>query len=134
MQDAYVPERQFRVNLMFEIAIEQSETELKALDLGCGPGSVALRVVARCPKATVVAVDSNDILLEIGRRVSNHRHAPVEFRLADIRCSSWWDNFEDQFDAVLSATALHWPRGAVPPTGLQAHHECSSTRWLVRQL
>ncbi len=37
------------------------------LDLGCGPGSLATRLLDRIPAATVIALDADPVLLAIGQ-------------------------------------------------------------------
>jgi trans-aconitate methyltransferase len=108
MQSAYVPERLFRFDLMVETVAHEMNATLDVLDLGCGSGSLGLHVRARRPNAAVVAVDSNTVLLEMGRGASEHLNASIRYQCADLRCPTWWDGLTLRFDAVFSATALHW--------------------------
>jgi trans-aconitate methyltransferase len=81
----------------------------RVLDLGCGPGSLALRLLDRFPGLSVVAVDHDPVLLRIGSTAlgtASHRLSWVD---ADLRAPGW-DALcgGGRFDAALSTTALHW--------------------------
>ena len=82
------------------------------LDLGSGPGSLAIRLIRRMPSATVVALDADPLLLELGR--SAWRDVPgLRFADADFRTSDWSAalGLDRQPDAAVSTTALHWLSG-----------------------
>ncbi len=79
------------------------------LDLGSGPGSLAVRLLRRIPAATVIAVDADPLLLALGR--SAWRDLPgLSFADADLRSTSWPEGLglNRQPDAAVSTTALHW--------------------------
>lgn len=80
----------------------------RVLDLGCGPGSVADRVLRELPAASVVGVDADPVLLELGRRT--HGQDPrVSFLDADLTVPGWTAALPGvRYDAVTSTTALHW--------------------------
>jgi trans-aconitate methyltransferase len=63
-------------------------------------------VLERFPAASIVAVDRDASLLEVGKSILGSR---VSWRQADVRDPSWAEGLEPgTFDAVLSATAIHW--------------------------
>lgn len=74
------------------------------VDLGCGPGSLAGRLAARFPAARIIGVDSDPLLLALGRATYGDR---VEFVDADL-AGSWLSHVPDEIDAAVSTTALHW--------------------------
>ena len=76
------------------------------LDLGCGPGSIALKIAARCPQLLVVGVDRSQTMLGVARR------AAEEQRLADraffLQADAGRLGFSGgAFDFVLSNSVLH---------------------------
>ncbi|WP_030613505.1 class I SAM-dependent methyltransferase [Streptomyces sclerotialus] len=75
-------------------------------DLGCGPGSLAARLAGRLPYADVVAVDSDPLLLELGR--THHAHA-ARFVRAALGEPGWTGALAlpGPLDAAVSTTALH---------------------------
>lgn len=106
-QERYLPHREERFALMLEfIAGEVEGSKLRLLDLCCGTGSISKRALERFPGASIVAVDMDPAHLELGRRALGDR---VEWRDADLRSQDWAGDLDDgSFDAVLSATAIHW--------------------------
>ncbi|MEU9556066.1 class I SAM-dependent methyltransferase [Streptomyces fumanus] len=77
------------------------------LDLGCGPGSLAARLAVRFPDAEIVAVDTDPLLLELGRT-----HHPDAARYVDTEIGAGdWDRalgLDRPLDAAVSTTALHY--------------------------
>jgi SAM-dependent methyltransferase len=79
------------------------------LDLGCGPGSLAVRLLGRMPAATVVAIDADPLLLALGRAAYGGR-AGLRFADRDLRVPGWPAglDLDRPVDAAVSTTALHW--------------------------
>jgi trans-aconitate methyltransferase len=112
-QERYVPHREERFSLMLDVVeLRRGSGSLRVVDLCCGVGSISARTLARFPYATLVAVDFDPVLLEVGRHALGDR---VVFLDADVRKEGWAGGLEPgSFDAVLSATAIHWlPEDAI---------------------
>ncbi|GAA1985267.1 class I SAM-dependent methyltransferase [Kitasatospora viridis] len=80
----------------------------RVLDLACGTGSITERLLARLPGASSVGVDLDLALLAIAE---GHFAGDGRFTLvtADLRDPDWAAALpEGPFDAVVTATALHW--------------------------
>lgn len=105
MQNCYIPERLYRFKLMFELA-EIKSAEPNILDLGCGPGSLSFSALELFPQAKITAVDFDRLLLTMGRKVAGD--STIRFLETDMNEPSWWEAYDDHFDLVVSATALHW--------------------------
>ena len=81
----------------------------RALDLGCGTASLSERILARYPRARVIALDYDPVLLAIGRRGLGRVGGRLAWVESDLRRPGWEEALPPgQFDAVLSSTALHW--------------------------
>jgi trans-aconitate methyltransferase len=108
-QERYVPGRAERFALMGDyLARARGDGALRILDCCCGPGSLAQVMLDRFPSARVVAVDVDPWLIEMGRRTITDS-ARVQWIEADLRREEWTSSLpEAGFDAVVSATALHW--------------------------
>lgn len=106
-QECYVPEREAQVAQMLDyVEFICDVRPLRALDLCCGPGTLADRLLRRQPEAHAVALDADPWLLELGRRTTGAVDGWVE---ADVRDEHWAASMPDaSLDAVLSMTALHW--------------------------
>jgi SAM-dependent methyltransferase len=78
----------------------------RVLDLAGGTGSIALRTLARFPGADVTVLDQDPVLLAIAAASLRDRGAIVDTDLGD---PAWRAKLPGEgFDAVLTATALHW--------------------------
>jgi SAM-dependent methyltransferase len=108
MQDGYIPKRQARFRLMLGYPGLPKNARLNLLDLGCGPGSLSFCALDHFSNAHSVAVDSDPVLLKIGRGVSENLSRRIQFIRADLRKRIFWESLDRKFDLVLSATALHW--------------------------
>lgn len=88
---------------------------MTVLDLGCGPGSLAVRLLDRFPKARAVGVEVDPVMLELGRGAHRGR-AQLRFVVADLRDPGWAAglDLDGPADAAVSTTALHW----LPPADL----------------
>ena len=109
-QTAFIEFREQRVKAMLEMlaAAHPEDRPLRVLDLGCGPGSLCDAVADRFPDAEVVGLDRDPILLRLGRETNRHgeRMRLLDLDLAD---PGWIHEVgRERFDAVVSATALHW--------------------------
>jgi len=110
-QEGYMATREERFDVILDVvaAIAGTETPV-VLDLCCGPGSLAARVVDRVPGATVVALDNDPVLMLLGRRAYGDLDGRLYWAEADLRSPDWTAAVESfgPFDAVVSTTALHW--------------------------
>jgi SAM-dependent methyltransferase len=112
-QEAYMPDREDRFTALID-AVEAGagREDPLVLDLGCGPGSLAVRLLARLPRATVVGVDADPVTLALGRAA--YVDVPVlRFADVDLRVPGWADELglDRQPDVAVSTTALHWLTG-----------------------
>lgn len=109
-QTAFIQFRDFRTRCLLETICQAyggHDAELTLLDIGCGPGSLTNAVLGRFPRARVVAVDRDPVLLRLLRESSPHldRVTVVD---ADLRDPAWAELVPAECDAAISATALHW--------------------------
>ena len=115
---ALLPDREERFTALIDAVQEgTSRPDPLVLDLGAGPGSLAVRLLDRLPAATVVAVDADPLLLVLGR-VAWPDRAGLRFAEADLRQPGWSGGLglDRPVDAAVSTTALHW----LPPGALAA--------------
>jgi SAM-dependent methyltransferase len=109
-QEAYLPDREERFAAMLDAVEAASGPAPRVLDLAGGTGSITRRLLARLPEATSVVLDVDAALLAIARG-SFGVEPRVRICQADLATSGWRDQLgepDGSFDAVLTATALHW--------------------------
>jgi SAM-dependent methyltransferase len=107
-QEWYMPDREERFRIMLDMVEALVGPAPRVLDLACGTGSISARLLARLPGATSTGVDLDPALLAIaeGTFAGNDR---VSFVTADLKDPDWRTKLPyDSYDAVLTATALHW--------------------------
>ncbi|MFI0480235.1 class I SAM-dependent methyltransferase [Actinomadura sp. 9N215] len=107
-QEWYMPDREERFRVMLDTVEALAGPEPVVLDLACGTGTITDRLLKRFPKARATGVDIDPALLAIARGhfAGDDR---VELVTADLTDSSWRDALPHRsYDAVLTATALHW--------------------------
>ena len=109
-QEAYLPDREERFSAMIDAVEAACGPAPRLLDLAGGTGSITRRLLARLPRATSVVLDVDAALLTIARG-SFGDDPRVQIRSADLATPAWRDQLAEpdgSFDAVLTATALHW--------------------------
>ncbi len=109
-QEAELPDREDRFTALID-AVEEGtgRPDPLVLDLGCGPGSLSVRLLARLPQATVVGIDADPVGLALGAAAY---HGLPGLRLVDLdlRVPGWSGRLglSRPADAAVSTTALHW--------------------------
>ena len=106
-QAAFMPDREQRFGAMLDaVAATTGGAAPRLLDLAGGTGAIALRTLARFPAARVTVLDQDPVLLAIAESSLRDRGTVVD---ADLGDPGWRAKLpEEGFDAVLTATALHW--------------------------
>ncbi|OLT47830.1 hypothetical protein BJF85_14430 [Saccharomonospora sp. CUA-673] len=107
-QERYVADREERFAVIADVVDTATRNVTGSgpvvVDLGCGPGSLSARLLSAIPGAAVVGIDSDPVLLGLGRA----RHPEVTFVDADLAGDEWAGAIPSVVDAAVSTTALHW--------------------------
>ncbi|MCD9878003.1 class I SAM-dependent methyltransferase [Streptomyces guryensis] len=107
-QETYMPDREERFRIMLDMVEACVGPEPRILDLACGTGSITARLLARFPGATSTGIDLDPALLAIARGTFEGEDR-VGFVEADLKAPDWPARLPyESYDAVLTATALHW--------------------------
>ncbi|MGC9377979.1 class I SAM-dependent methyltransferase [Streptomyces sp. MH13] len=108
-QQRYAVDREERFTVITDVVehVTAGRSRPLLLDLGCGPGSLAARLVDRLPDAEIVAADMDPLLLELGR---THHADAARYVDTVIGAHGWTDDLglERPLDAAVSTTALHY--------------------------
>jgi trans-aconitate methyltransferase len=108
-QEHYIADRELRFTVIGDVLSDTlgQHSSPTVLDLGCGPGSLASRLVERLPAAHFVGIDTDPLLLAFARAT-----APMAVRFAEARLGEpdWIEAAEvsGPIQAAVSTTALHW--------------------------
>ncbi|MFI6743353.1 class I SAM-dependent methyltransferase [Nonomuraea sp. NPDC050451] len=105
-QEGYLPDREERFTALIDAMEALDRPDPVVIDLGCGPGSLSARLLDRLPKAKVISVDADPLLLGLGRAA----YPQLTFVSADLRTGGWTEllGLDGPADAAISTTALHW--------------------------
>jgi SAM-dependent methyltransferase len=107
-QEGYMPDREQRLGALVDLVEAVAGPAPRVLDLACGTGSITRRLLARLPGARVVALDVDPALLAIASATLGG-DGRVRIVRADLGDPAWARAVDGtQFDAVVTATALHW--------------------------
>ncbi|MFI6345568.1 class I SAM-dependent methyltransferase [Streptomyces sp. NPDC050560] len=108
-QRRYAIDREERFTVIADVVehVTAGRSRPVVVDLGCGPGSLAVRLTRRLPRAHVVAVDMDPVLLAMARALGP---GLVRYVDAVIGTEGWTSalGVEGQLDAAVSTTALHY--------------------------
>jgi len=107
-QEIFMPDREQRLAALLDTVQAVSGPAPRVLDLAGGTGSITIRLLDRFPQATSVILDVDAALLEIARATFAD-DSRVEIVRADLGTPGWPASVSaGSFDAVVTATALHW--------------------------
>jgi len=135
MEEALAPARQWQLGGLVELVEALAGPTPRVVDLACGTGSLAIRLLERFPGAAVEALDVDPVLLAIAKATFAGDQR-VRVITGDLRSPGWAEALGDgEIDAVVTSTALHWLAepvvrrlyrdlaGLIRPGGLFAHAE-----------
>ncbi len=108
MQNRYIAMRSKRFDKIIQLIKATQQSPKRILDIGCGPGSLSERLLESFPLTEVYCVDVDPTLLWIAEVLKKKYEKRIHIFQGDLCESSWTSNFSNPFDAVVSATALHW--------------------------
>ncbi|UQA97250.1 class I SAM-dependent methyltransferase [Streptomyces halobius] len=108
-QQRYAIDRQERFTVIADVVEHMTAGHPAPLiaDLGCGPGALAALLADRLPKAEVLAVDADPLLMGLGRA---HYGSPIRYVETVIGEPGWLKALalRRPLDAAVSTTALHY--------------------------
>jgi SAM-dependent methyltransferase len=108
MQDGYIVKRAQRFAMLIDLIARTQRRPSTIVELGCGPGSLTIRLLKAFPKAHIVGIDLDPTLLPLAERRTLKYHDRAQLYLRDLRDTAWIQDIPFPVDAVVSSTALHW--------------------------
>lgn len=76
---------------------------MQVLDLGCGPGRLALQVKERAPGIYMTGLDVDPQILEVARRNAQKRGVTIQWRSQDLTSL----NLRRRYDRICSSMVFH---------------------------
>jgi SAM-dependent methyltransferase len=108
MQERYAPDRPARFSRIAGLVRAALPDAPAILDVGSGTGALSLALLEALPGARVVGVDLDPSVMTLAAHAcARHGERFAQFT-ADLRVPRWEHRLPAPFDAIVSATSLHW--------------------------
>ncbi len=132
MSERYLPGRPRLVDHLLA-ELRSLDSDLAILDLGCGPASLLAAIATELPRASLIGIDNDPVLVALGRRNLDRFAGRAD--IVDSAIDPGWSVHvcaNGPFDAVVAMLVLHyfpaadWPamleeiRSVLRPGGLLA--------------
>jgi cyclopropane fatty-acyl-phospholipid synthase-like methyltransferase len=108
MQEYYNPDRNERFLKLIALLKAKLGEPKYILDIGCGTGSLVELCIEAFPSVHVIGVDIDFTLLPLAKARLENKTSQFTIVETDLRYTNWYQNIPYKFDAIISATALHW--------------------------
>jgi trans-aconitate methyltransferase len=103
--------RSLKLDFIMDLLDAMRFRKFTILDLGSGPGAFARRILERFPGSTIVAIDSNPVMLRVGEGALAGYGPRIQWIRADLRAPDWEKLLPSRkVDVALSSIALHGHR------------------------
>jgi tRNA (cmo5U34)-methyltransferase len=101
LMERLIPFYEGQRDLMMELMPLDRSLPLRVLDLGCGPGLMASRILAEYPQAQLTLIDMTTEMIDVCRSRLEGFDC-VTYRVADFRT----DDFGDGFDVIVASLSF----------------------------
>ncbi len=108
MQERYTVRRNERFNTIVRLIAATQPGVSRVIDLGCGPGSLAEKILDAFPQVSVTGIDGDETLLLLAKKRLSRFGSRAHLVKADLKKSAWSKSVAAPVDAVVSSTAFHW--------------------------
>ena len=102
LMERLIPFYERQRDLMLELMPLDRSLPLRVLDLGCGPGLMARRILGEYPQAQLTLIDLTTEMIDVCRSRLEGFNG-VTYRVADFRT----DDFGKGFDVIVASLSLH---------------------------
>jgi len=101
------PIRDVQTAMVLRMIPQPIAAPIRVLDLGAGFGALAAAVLRERPNATAVCLDASEAMLKLGPEKNSDLKDCMTFVQASLESPQWLKSVAGNFDAVISARALH---------------------------
>ena len=102
-----VPGRQEQIEMLLQLVPAAQGEEFPAVELACGEGLLAERLLDRFPRAKLTAFDGSDVMLEAVRKRLSRFAYRVEMRKFELGSEAWLADMQGALRCVLSSLSIH---------------------------
>ena len=101
------PIRDVQTAMVLRMIPQPIDAPIRVLDVGAGFGALAAGVLRDRPNATAVCLDASQAMLKLGPEKNPDLKDRMTFVLGSLDSPLWLKSVDENFDAVISARALH---------------------------
>jgi SAM-dependent methyltransferase len=83
------------------------EGPAQVADIGCGPGTLAQRLMVEFPEVRVLCADGSKDMIALARERLGGYGERVSYMVSDFGGEGWTSSFPHGLDAIVSARAIH---------------------------
>ncbi len=102
------PAKRSSLELMAAAIPFPTNSNLRVLDICCGPGDAGRAVISRFPNASVDFVDRDLFFTALCSAVNQRDGVPGRTLVRDLVDPNWHRDFAKNYDVVVAANGLHW--------------------------
>ena len=107
LAEVAVPGRQEQIEMLLQLVPAAQDEEFRAVELACGEGLLAERLLDRFPRVRVTAFDGSDVMLEAARTRLTRFGDRVDLREFELGSEAWLASLRESPRCVLSSLAIH---------------------------
>ncbi|HEV8573239.1 MAG TPA: methyltransferase domain-containing protein [Dehalococcoidia bacterium] len=102
-----VPGRQEQIEMLLWLVPAAQGEDFRAVELACGEGLLAERLLDRFPRLQLTAFDGSDLMLEAARKRLSRLSDRVELRKFELESATWVAGIQGTLRCALSSLAIH---------------------------
>ena len=107
LAEVAVPGRTEQIEMLLQLVPAEEREDFQAVELACGEGLLAERLLDRFPRARLTAFDGSDVMLNAAsKRLARFRDR-VEVRKFELGSQAWLASAEGTLRCALSSLAIH---------------------------
>jgi SAM-dependent methyltransferase len=107
LAEVAVPGRQEQIEMLLQLIPATQGEDFQAVELACGEGVLAERLLDRFPRVRLAAFDGSDVMRETARRRLSRFSDRAQVREFELGTEDWLDSIRGSPRCVLSSLAIH---------------------------
>lgn len=107
LAEVAVPGRQEQIEMLLQLVPAAQGEDFRAVELACGEGLLAERLLNRYPRVQLTAFDGSDVMLEAARQRLSRFSDRVEVRKFELGSETWLAGIQGSLRCALSSLAIH---------------------------
>jgi len=107
LAEVAVPGREEQIEMLLQLVPAVQDEEFQAVELACGEGILAERLLDRFPRARLTAFDGSHVMLGATRKRLSRFAGRVEVRNFELGSEAWLADMQGALRCALSSLAIH---------------------------